>query len=123
MIETDLYNVLSTSSPITSITGSNIYPVAMPTNVQAVSLTYRLVGTVSDPTLDTSGLQKARFQLDCWAADYNDAITLRAAVVSVLNGYENAATFAAQLLNQADYFENELLRYRAVVEFYLLYDL
>jgi hypothetical protein len=123
MIETDIYSVLSSATPITTITGTNIYPVVLPINTTASALTYRIVGTKTDPTLDTSGLLKYRLQIDCWASDYNDAATLRAAVVSVLNGYEDPATFAAQLLNQADYFEQELLKYRCVVEFHLLSDL
>ncbi|MBB6144719.1 oligoribonuclease NrnB/cAMP/cGMP phosphodiesterase (DHH superfamily) [Silvibacterium bohemicum] len=123
MIETDLYSVLSSATQITTITGTNIYPVVLPINTTATALTYRIVGTITDPTLDTSGLVKARVQIDCWAADYNDAVTLRAAVISVLNGYENAATFAAQLLNQSDSFAQDLLRYIATVEFFVLYDL
>ena len=120
MIEQSIYSALTTCPPIIAITtAQRIYPVALPQDTTDPALTFRISQTIEEPTLETSGLEKLRVQIDSWANDYFDAANLRAALVSAFNGYQDAA-FTALLINKADYFEPDLLKYRCVSEWHIL---
>jgi hypothetical protein len=118
MIETSLYAVLSGNSAITAIVGTRIFPLTVPEDWNLPALTYQVISSVSHPTFSTAGEQRIRVQIDCWADTYSDAVSLRAAVISALNGYSDV-NFTAQLLNKTDYYEHEALQYRCLIEFYL----
>lgn len=117
MIEQSVYEALTTCpSIITITTAARIYPVTIPTNSAYPALTFRISQTQESPTLDTSGLEKLRFQIDSWGSDYFSAANLRATLVAAFSGYQDA-DFTAFLHNKADFFEEDLLAYRCVSEF------
>jgi hypothetical protein len=122
MFETNLFSVLSAASGITAITGANIFPVELPKDPTLPALTYRTITSVASPTFTTSGLQRARVEIDCWGSRYLDAVNLRTAVIGALNGYVDA-NFTILLISFGDVFKNELLQYAATVEFYLFFTL
>lgn len=118
MIESQFFSVLSSASGVTALVGSRIYPVILPTDVTLPAIDYTFVGGSSHPTLTTTGTQKYRLEVNCWGKTYSDAVTLRAAVISALNGYLDG-NMSIQLLMPQDFFDHELLQFRAMVEFYI----
>jgi hypothetical protein len=120
MLETDLNAVLGTTSTITAIVGTNIFPVALPTKPTLPALTYKIVGGTAKSTFGTRGVTRARVEIDCWSTQYLEAITLRNAVITALDGYTDA-NLSIQFLQPVDDFEYELLQYRAIAEFYVFF--
>ena len=123
MIETLIYNTLLASTAITRIVGTRIYALEVPEDTTLPALSYRIVSAVSSPTFATSGMTKYRVQIDCWAdgktQGYSQAVALRDAVISSLNGYIDAymSSFSASI---SDQFEHELLQYVCSCDFYIL---
>ena len=122
MIEQDLYTALSTATAITALSGTNIFPLVLPTDPTLPAITYQFVGGRGAATMSNRGTQRSRVQIDCWGTTYLQAVTLRNAVIDTLAGY-TAPTFTSQLLQTIDDFDHELLQYTAKVEFYLTYSL
>jgi len=89
---------------------------------------YQFVGGRSDPTLTTSGMQRSRVQLDCWATTPDLAKQLADAVRQALNGYQGLLTDgtllqAGLLINPGvDLFSDDSRFFRRMLEFYLLYN-
>jgi hypothetical protein len=119
MIETTLQTLLTTSAPIRAITTS-VYPVTLPKGIETpvIWISWKTVTSVSNPTFTTTGITRTRIQIDCWAARYLDAANLRAAVRSVLDGYHDGS-IAIQSLSDTDIYDDVLLEYRAILEFYV----
>lgn len=83
-----LYSRLSNDSAVKALVGDHIYPSLMPeSNVQTLQPTvvYSRVSMVPERAQD--GVHRwVRWQVDCWAADYDTADSLAAAVTSCLEG-------------------------------------
>jgi hypothetical protein len=107
------------STSVASLTGGRIYPVILPSEVILPAIHYLFVGGSSDPTFTTSGTQKYRVEINCWASTWGAAKALRAAVIHTLNGYQDGNTTIQFLMNR-DFYDHELLQFRAIAEFYIL---
>lgn len=118
MLEQNLKSVLSAQPAITALIGSRSYPVLLPEDSKLPALTFQIVGSSSGQTLTTGGMSRVRVQLDCWGSTYADAVTLREAVSSSLDGYQDV-NITALVLSKIDYYERDALQYRATVELYL----
>lgn len=119
MIETLIYNTLLASTAITRIVGTRIYALEVPEDTTLPALSYRIVSAVSSPTFATSGMTRYRVQINCWALSYAQAVALRDAVISSLDGYTDAymTSFSTSM---SDGFAHELLQYICICEFYIL---
>jgi hypothetical protein len=117
MIEQNIYQLLSTAPAITALIGTRAYPVVIPDDPTLPAISYSIVGSSAKATFTTAGTQRFRIEVNCWGSTYGSAITLRAAVISSLNGYSNG-TVSIQYLMSQDLFDDELLQYRAICEFY-----
>jgi hypothetical protein len=120
MIETDLFTVLSTATAITALASTRVYPVALPTDPTLPAMTYMFVGGSGQPSFNTRGMQRARVEINSWGDTYSDAVTLREAVIQTLAGYSDE-NFSAMYMQSTDFFDHELLQYRAMAEFYVFY--
>jgi hypothetical protein len=118
LVEKVLDTLLSSSTAITAIT-PRIYPLLLPNDPTLPAVEYRFVGASSKPTFDTHGITTYRAEINCWGASYADAVSLRDAVKNTLSGYTDGTT-TIQFLSQMDLFDEDLLQYRAVCEFYLI---
>jgi hypothetical protein len=118
VIETAIYNVLRYQPAIAAITAGSVYPILLPIASPLPALTYQIVGSSSGQTQTTHGMQRIRLQVDCWATTYLGAITLRDAVATALDGFQNS-DFSSLLLSKVDYYEEAALQYRALLEFYI----
>lgn len=124
MMEQNLVGVLQAAGGITAALGSAgaIYPMELPEGAVLPALVYRVVGGRGQPSFNTRGLYRARVEINCWGATYAAAVTLRAAVIAALDGY-TGQNLSIQFLQPLDFFDHELLQYRAVAEFYVSYPL
>jgi hypothetical protein len=120
MIESSLFDVLSTAAAITSLVGTRVYPVVLPTDPTLPALVYLFVGGTGQPSFSTRGMQKARVEINCWGTSYSSAVTLREAVIQTLAGYSDE-NFEAMYMQSIDFFDHDLLQYRATAEFYIFY--
>lgn len=118
MIESTLYSILSSASAITAITATHIYPLVIPDGSPLPAIEYSIVGGAAKATFDTRGTIRLRVEINCWGSTYGDAVSLRNAVVQSLDGY-NQQGVSIQLLQPSDFFDHELLQYRAMAEFYV----
>ena len=119
MIESELFTAISTASAVTAICGSRVYPLVLPKDPTLPAIDYKFVGGSNTPTFDSMGAQRYRVEINCWGATYLEAVSLRLAVVKALSGYTSATMSVSYLMPQ-DFFDSELLQFRAMAEFYVL---
>jgi len=128
VIDAGLFSLLSSSPAITAICpGTSIYPVVLPTGPSYPCMLYKLMSAKPSPTLDTSGFQRCRVEFDCFSQTYAQAVSLRAAIRSTLEGYRGALNDGtllqdAQFIQILDDYENDARIFRAMIEMYLFFD-
>jgi hypothetical protein len=122
MIEQNIFTLLSTSALITPLIGTRSYPLVIPEHSSLPALCYSIIGGSNTATLTTTGVARWRLEVNCYGETYSDAITLRNAVTKTLNGYmDNSMNI--QLIQPRDFFDDDLLQYRAMAEFYVMFSL
>lgn len=119
MIESTLYSILSSAPAITAITAARIYPLVLPEGSPLPAIDYSIVGGAAKSTQDTRSTVRLRWEVNCWGASYGDAVTLRNTVVQSLDNYVGQGV-NIQYLMPHDFFDHELLQYRAIAEFYVM---
>jgi hypothetical protein len=120
MIESAFYSVLANCPAITALAGSRIYPLVIPEDSTLPAIDYGIIGGSSTPTFTTPGTSRYRVEINCWGHTYGDAVTLRGAVITNLSGYLDV-NMSIQLIQPQDFFDHELLQYRAMAEFYIYF--
>lgn len=126
MIEESLFSALQAPS-ITALAKGGVWPLEPREDRPWPQVTYRFISSVSKPTLDTSGMFRARVEINCWGHTYSDAAKLRAAVLAVLDGYVSPSTDSPRIQNatvqsaQMDDFDKEARTYRCLCELYLFH--
>lgn len=118
MIESTLYSILTSTTAITALTSTRIYPLVIPEESPLPAISYSIVGGSAKFTNDTRSTVRIRWEVNCWGASYSDAVTLRNAVVQSLDNYVGQGV-NIQYLMAHDFFDHELLQYRACAEFYV----
>lgn len=132
MIQTGIFSLITGFPGVAALIGTRCYPVTLPENPTLPALRYQFAGGSSEPTFETSGMQKARIQFDAFAETADAAIALRDALIGTqgspaLNGYrgflgDGTYLQEAQLVGPGtDYFETDPRQYRCMMEFYLEY--
>jgi hypothetical protein len=117
MIELTVPALLRASAAVTAFTGARIYPLVLPNDVTLPAIHYSVIGGSASPTFTSAGSQKLRIEVNCWGGTYGDAVNRRTAVIATLNRYADGLTNILYLSSQ-DLFDDELLQYRAIAEFY-----
>lgn len=90
-------------------------------------LAFKFVGGTSMPTFSTSGMQRARLEVHCWATTPDVAKQLADAVRQALNGYQGVLSDGTPLADAAmlhaglDFLSDDSLYFSRMLEFYLLY--
>lgn len=126
MIKAGLFHLLSTTPAITTLCAT-IYPDLRPTSPLYPLIEYKGISLKSSPTMDTSGMQRDRYQFDCWARDSPAAEQLRDVLRQTLNGYRGVLSDGtylqnALLTNMLDSYTDVPRIYCATIEFYLFYN-
>jgi Protein of unknown function (DUF3168) len=127
LIKAGLFHLLSTTSAITTICDTRIYPDVRPTGPEYPLIEYKEISSISNPTWDTSGMQRDRYQFDCCAASSLGAEQLREALRQTLNGYQGVLSDGtylqyARLITRTSSYSDMPRIYCATIEFYLLYN-
>jgi len=133
MIDQGIVSLLAADTGIAAIlaTGGagSIFQTETPEDLaQYPCIGYQLVGGNSDSTLSTSGMQKARLQIDCWALTGDVAKNLAAAVIAALNCYQGQLSDGTRLLDAqlvhpgADVFGSGSRYFCRMLEFYLFFN-
>jgi hypothetical protein len=125
MIETNLFALLSSIHAVASLTspgGCRLYPLLIPEDSPLPAVDYAVVTGVASPTFTSRSTMRYRVEINCWAATYLEAATLRTAIMQGLDGYRDA-NLVVQIIGPRDLFDHDLLQYRAMVEFYVFANL
>ncbi len=126
MIETGIFALLTGNANISAIVGTRVYPGNLPEPPVLPAISHRLVGGNSDPTFDTSGLQRQRREFNCHAGTDDAALALRAVLIQEMNGYRGVLSDGTVLQNMdlvqsMDFFDEDPRQFRCMVEFYLYF--
>lgn len=120
-IESLFHTVLSSFECINKLLpcgAKGIYPVVLPNKPEFPAMVYSFVGATSNPTFDTAGFTRYRVEVNCFGKTYKAANTVRAAVISELNGYYDG-NMSIEKIHPIDFYDHELLLFRCLVEFYV----
>jgi hypothetical protein len=104
-IEAGVYSFLSTTTGITNLVGTRIYPVRAPERLAGELalpvLVYQKISGPSEHTKDGSAhFAFPRFQFTCWAPKYSDAKAVRTAVQAALEAFTNGASMGGVVVSE-----------------------
>ena len=80
-LQAGLFTLLTNEPTIFALIGTRLYPITLPENPTLPAIRYTVVGGMSMPTFETSGMNRWRFQFDCYGATADDAMTDRKSTV------------------------------------------
>jgi len=104
----DLRGILAGDSAIAALVGARIYPALLPQPPTFPALTYQVVSGFRHTQMDgPPGVNRARLQIDCWAATYIGAEALADAVRLALDGFKGMVGGSPGRLVQAAFFASE----------------
>ncbi len=121
MIELTFDGILRASTAVTALATGGIYPVVLPKDATFPAIHYLFVGGSSKATQDTRGTQQLRVEVNAWGSSYSDAATLRNAIITALDQYNQNGVFI-RYLQPTDFFDHELLEFRCMSEFYVTHN-
>jgi len=125
---TGLYQLLSGEATITALVGDRIEPIELSPGQTMPALTFKFVGGSSEPTFDTSGMQKRRVELNAYGSSALSADQVRTAVVKFLNGpwrvelADGSYLDSFELIAPLDFPEPDARRFRCMVELYAFFN-
>ena len=118
-----LYSLLTNESDVTDLTGLRIYPNLLPQGCAMPAITYQRISGHREHCLGgPSGRARPRFQIDCWAADYDGAKDLANKVRLCLDGFKgdiNTESDVGGITLEADrdIWEDDINVYRISMDF------
>lgn len=126
-LKAGIYSLLTANVGLSALIGARVYPIVLPEAPTLPAIRYQFAGGASEPTFETSGMQRLRVQFDCFGADPDSADATRSALINALNGYQGLLSDGtylqnADLIQSVDFFENDARQYRCMVEFYLYFN-
>lgn len=122
MIEGELYTRLTTHAGTAALVGTRVWPLVMPQGGKLPAIVYQKVSDVRVYSHDgDSDLIRSRFQVSCYAKNYDDVKALEAQVVDALSGYADrtlGTPVEASFMDMAfDDYEPDVKIYRVMVDF------
>jgi hypothetical protein len=126
MLAKAVKDLIASDDALEALLGCGIHPLTYPSGAKMPVLTYQLVGGVGQPTFDTSGMQRRRYQFDALSDSYAQADLIRAMLMKFLSGYRGRLSDGTFLQNvyyiqSIDFFDSNPRQFRCVVEFYFYY--
>lgn len=126
MLAAGIYALLAGEATISALVGNRITPVRLPIGSAMPALTYSFIGGSSEPTFETSGMQKVRIQFDAFGDSHNDAAAVREALRKFLNGFRGPLSDGTRIQNfdliQAMDFDEQYSRnFRCMQEMYCMF--
>jgi hypothetical protein len=91
------------------IVSGRVFPMVLPQGERRASIVYNRISGDGDHTMDgATGLARPRYQIDCWAADPDQAAALSNLVKSRIDGYRGTmGSGADQVTVQGVFLANE----------------
>ena len=123
-IESALYAHLTTDVGLAALVGARVYPLALPQQPTLPALTYQRISTSPTQHRDSAEPQhsRIRMQIDCWAASYDSALSVRAAVRAAMGTVAQASSpriDAALLADDTDTYDPAPGRWRATLDYFI----
>ena len=112
-IESELRTQILSSSEVTDIIGTELYPSVKPQNVKPPYAIYHIIS--DNDTQCMSGaitMSKVRVQIDCYSYKYSEVIQLRQAVKDSVIGFKASNSF-----NSYDGYDDETEFYKKILDF------
>jgi hypothetical protein len=96
--------------------GNNVFALVLPSGTVRPAITYQRISTEPvNSIVGSSGLDRVRMQIDCWAGTFQAAVEIAEAVRTLMA----AAGFQGLLDNQSSEFEEETRLYRVSSDFFV----
>jgi hypothetical protein len=110
LIEAGIVTLLLDDAGIAALIGTRMYAVLVPETTVYPCLSYQVVSSVSQYTVDRKEFGQKRIQFDCWASLYSDAENLKQALRNRLTAYSGTLTDGTRVLGtfrevEIDFFE------------------
>ena len=126
LIEQGLLTHLQADAGITAIVDGRIDAVVSPQNETLPRITFQRISSNRVMSFGgPSGLTRGRFQIDCWAATYDDSKNLAEAVRLAMDGFSGLmgdVPVRVILLTDNDLFEANPKTYRVSMDFAIWYE-
>lgn len=122
-IEKDIHYALANDADVSALVSSRIYPLKLPQGWTLPAVTYQRVSGYREHCLSgASGRARPRFQIDCWASDYDDVKDLADKVRLCLDGFKgdiNTESDVGGITLEADrdLWEENIDTYRVSMDF------
>ena len=125
MLETGLASLLGSDPTLAGFVGDRVTPVTMVGDCRP-AITFHLIGGSTDPTFESSGLQKVRVQFDVWSSSYLQGAQVRDALRRFLNGFvgelaDGTYIQNADLIQNLDFYEDDAREFRCGSEYYFYF--
>ncbi len=122
MLEAGLVNLLITDATVSAIIGNRCYPVCVPETAVWPCLSYSVITSTCQYSLENSVITTKRIQLDGWSDSYLVAKQTIDAVRNVLSGFQGTLndgtiiTGAFEIMGM-DLYEEYARKYRVLSEY------
>ena len=110
------------SAPLVSIVGAAIHGGRVPQGTMAPFVQYIRVASIDAHVLDgLTNIRRGRFQVDCYATSYSQAVDMARAVAAAIQG-QNDEALHAEVGGELDIFDDETTpkMFRRIVDFLTL---
>lgn len=115
MLEGSVFSHLSTTTALTALVGTRIYPLVLPQAAAFPAVTYQRVGAGRDYHLGGFGnLDRASIQMDVWSTSYGSVKPCSTVLIAAMEG---ATAFKAECDDITDLYEDVAQMYRVSLDF------
>lgn len=127
MIEAAIRTHLIGDAGLAALVAARVYPVQLPQRPTLPALTYQRISTVPTQTRGEAAAnhERTRFQIDCWAADYDSMLAVRTALGAALGTLAQAANpriDVALKQNGREGLDTASGRWRATVDYFIWHE-
>lgn len=122
--ESDLYGILSGHSGLTALVpGDRIQPGYAAQGIDAPFVIYNRIFSEPVSGLDgfTSGLERVRVQVDCYAGTFDEAIAIAAQARAAIQAETGTRNIRGICMNEMDFYEEDTHLFRRMLEFALFH--
>jgi hypothetical protein len=124
VVESLIYNRLSTFAGLSALVNTRVYPLILPQGVTYPAVTYQRTG--SEPRescmLSDSGFAYGLFRVIAWDNTYAGARAVAKQVRLALQRWQTAGVQDTYIINDFDTYDEEAQRYGGAIEAQVVYD-
>ena len=126
-IEEVIYSKLSAHAGLATLVSTRVYPDQLPQLPTLPAVTYARISTQVTNTRDNTsgGLERPRFQFDCWALTRIEARAVAGQVRSALLTFKQASNprvYLPLLQDDRDLLDAETNRYRSLLDVFIWHE-